>query len=365
MTSEGQSSVLTKIRNPVFQSAGRNNYKASSVEAYVKFVINEYTKLYDIAERLRNSYEEISKRIEEYEKQSAVVEMQKKDIADVLLEAKIQARHILEKANEEAEQIVSQAEQKVNAEVEQKISQSQEYYKSTINEAEEKLQMAQAELSRVQQQAVMAADEYSRMINEHAESIINDAIEKAAKITADAASDVEKIKAKSDQIVLQANNQLNDIKKKYSDFRSNIRTLLDEITPAINSGALIDNFTVKNLISESEEKSDAIVFNPDDIERPEKFNFNPYKENESTEGISDISADEKITQNDFEQSFESNNEGGVLNKEHSDSIKETLKDLNQIESMLLDSETEDFSDNDFSFISGQSSFTKPQEDNNK
>lgn len=267
-----------QISNQRFSAVGKGGYRSSEVDAFVQRVYQNYNKLYNENNILKERLSSISPLIDEYNEN-------KRAIADALIWAKTTSDKTVEQARQEAKELVENAASEGEKIIAEKTSEAQAVYSQELNSTKIALENAKTELEMTRNQAKSFSERYIAEINAKAVSIIEDANTNAAKIVADAYKDAQTARDKADAIINSANEQLAAIKAEASKLRFEIENAIKIVSEAV-SGITIDEIEPE-VIPDNE----VITAKQIDVSDIEEFNFD-FTVDMSEADDSDIDASE-------------------------------------------------------------------------
>ncbi len=249
-----------QITNQRFSMAGKGGYRASEVDAFIQRVFQNYNKLYNENNVLKERLSAITPLIDEYNEN-------KRAIADALIWAKTTSDKTVEQAQQEAKEIVEAANADGQKIIAEKTAEAQSVYAQELNSTEIALENAKTELEMTRNQAKSFSERYIAEINAKAASVIEDANSNASKIVADAYKDAQTARDKADAIIRKANEELEFIKAEAYRLKS-------EIERAVKMAAdSVAEITVDDI--EPEVVPDAEIIEPKqiDVSEIEEFTF--------------------------------------------------------------------------------------------
>lgn len=248
-----------QITTQTFSQNGKGGYKAIEVDAFIQRVYQSYNKLYHDNKLLLERLDEALPMLDEYNKS-------KNSIADALIWAKSTAEKNIEEARSIADKLISDANEKADKIFEEKKAEADAYYNEKTAEADKKVAKATADLESLEKQADSFSDKYIADVNQKAQAAIEEANSKAASIVADAYSDAKAAKEKAENLITQANKELNAIKAEASKIKNELLSLISFAQKAAEE---VDShiFDPVELISEIEEvQPEAPVVDETEIE---------------------------------------------------------------------------------------------------
>ncbi len=204
-----------QINNQRFSAAGKGGYRASEVDAFIQRVFQNYNKLFNENNILKERLSAITPLIDEYNEN-------KRAIADALIWAKTTSDKTVEQAQQEAEGIISSANTEGEKIIADKTAEAQAVYAQELNSTKAALENAKTELEMTRSQAKSFSERYIAEINSKAASIIEDANSNASKIVADAYKDAKTARDKADEVISKANEELAAIRKEAARLKSEI-----------------------------------------------------------------------------------------------------------------------------------------------
>ena len=249
-----------QINNQRFTLAGKGGYKAIEVDAFIQRVYQNYNKLYNENNILKERLSAITPLIDEYNEN-------KRAIADALIWAKTTPDKTVEQAQHDAEKIIDAAKIDGDKIIADKTAEAQAVYSQELNSTKIALENAKAELEMIQTQAKSFSERYISEINSKAESIIEDANANASKIVADAYKDAQTAREKADSIISKANEELLEIKNEASKLKKSIETAVKTAAESVA------DFSLDEIEAETVAEPEKIVAKQIDINEIEEFNF--------------------------------------------------------------------------------------------
>ena len=247
-----------QINNQRFSSVGKGGYRASEVDAFIQRVFQNYNKLYNENNVLKERFASITPLIDEYNEN-------KKSIADALIwakstsdktvaEAQLQAKELVDAANAEAERIIAE-----------KSAEARAVYEQELNSAKKELEQTKKELEATKNQAEAFSEKYVAEINAKAASVIEDANKNASQIVADAYKDAQTARDKADEIISKANEEI-------ASLRAEALKLKKEIEKAVKfASKAAAEISVEEIAAEAEEEKESITARQIDIDTIEEF----------------------------------------------------------------------------------------------
>ncbi len=270
-----------QIMNQRFSQAGKGGYRASEVDAFIQRVFQNYNKLYNDNNVLKERLSAITPLIDEYNEN-------KRAIADALIWAKTTSDKTVEQAQAEAKEILEAANADGQKIIAEKTAEAQSVYAQELNSTEIALENAKTELEMTRSQAKSFSERYISEINAKAASLIEEANSNASKIVADAYKDAQTARDKADAIIRKANEELEAIKAEASRLKAEIERAVKMATESVAE------ITVEDIEPEVAPDAEIIETKQIDISEIEEFTFD-FNEEEAeleiseTVQISDIS----------------------------------------------------------------------------
>ncbi len=222
-----------QINNQRFNLVGKGGYKAIEVDAFIQRVYQNYNKLYNENNVLKERLSAITPLIDEYNEN-------KKAIADALIWAKTTSDKTVEQAQHEAEEIIETAKTDGDKIIADKTAEAQAVYSQELNSTKIALENAKTELEMTQSQAKSFSERYVAEINAKAKSIIEDANTNASKIVADAYKDAQTAREKADEVISRANKELLAIKDEALKLKNSIETAVKIAAESVAEFSLIE-----------------------------------------------------------------------------------------------------------------------------
>ena len=215
-----------QLTNPNFNQAGKNAYKVSEVDEYVRNVRQSYAKLYSDYKVLFDKVSKMTPQVEEYNKI-------KNSIASALIVAESTAKEKIAEVQAKVEEMVSEAKLNAEALYQQKKAEGEAYYAEKVSEADERVELARQEYESYKERSKELSEKYVAEINLKAEEIIKAANTRAEEIVSAACFDAAKAKEKSDENIAQANSQLNNLKAEAMQIKSELIALVANAQDAV------------------------------------------------------------------------------------------------------------------------------------
>lgn len=244
-----------QINTQRFSAVGKGGYRASEVDAFIQKVFQNYNKLYNDNNILKERLSSITPLIDEYNEN-------KKAIANALIWAQTTSDKTVSDAKNEAKRIVDAANTEGENILADKKAEAEAVYADELKENAESLEKAKAELNKIKTETETLSKEYIERVNKRAEEIIDDANSKASKIVADAYNDAKTAREKADAVISQAEKQLQKLKKEAAKLRTEIEKIMSVTSVAVSSIELGD--IEKELPTEEKVEADSI--NKDEFE---------------------------------------------------------------------------------------------------
>lgn len=253
--------VPNQIINQRFSLAGKGGYKASEVDAFIQRVFQNYNKLYNDNNILKERLSAITPLIDEYNEN-------KRAIADALIWAKTTSDKTVEQAQQEAKDVIEAANAEGQKIISEKTAEAQAVYAQELSSTEKALENAKTELEMTRNQAKSFSERYIAEINAKAAAVIEDANSNASKIVADAYKDAQTARDKADAIIRKANEELELIKAEA--FR-----LKAEIEKAVKIASdSVAGFSIDDIEPEVTPDTELIEAKQIDASEIEEFSFN-------------------------------------------------------------------------------------------
>lgn len=254
-----------QINSQRFSTVGKGGYRASEVDAFIQRVFQNYNRLYNENNVLKERLSAITPLIDEYNEN-------KKSIADALIWAKAASDKTVEQAQQEAKEIICTANAEGERIIAEKTAEAQAVYSQELNSTKAALEDAKTELEMTRSQAKSFSERYISEINSKAVAIVEDANANASKIVADAYKDAQTARDKADAIISKANEELAAIKTEASKLKA-------EIEKAAKIAAeSVEGFTVYEIEPQTVLESEKIEAAQIDVSEIDKFTFDFNKE---------------------------------------------------------------------------------------
>ncbi|MBR6568157.1 MAG: DivIVA domain-containing protein [Clostridia bacterium] len=265
--------VPNQIINQRFSLAGKGGYKASEVDAFIQRVFQNYNKLYNDNNILKERLSAITPLIDEYNEN-------KRAIADALIWAKTTSDKTVEQAQQEAKDVIEAANAEGQKIIAEKTAEAQAVYAQELNSTEIALENAKTELEMTRNQAKSFSERYIAEVNAKAVALIEDANSNASKIVADAYKDAQTAREKADAVIRKANEELEFIKAEA--FR-----LKAEIEKAVKIAAdSVADFSIADIEPETAPDTEIIEAKQINADEIGEFTFD-FTENSSEEEITE------------------------------------------------------------------------------
>ena len=204
-----------QINNQRFSAVGKGGYRASEVDAFIQRVFQNYNKLYNENNILKERLSSITPLIDEYNEN-------KRAIADALIWAKTTSDKTVEQAQQNAEEIINNATAEGEKIIADKATEAQAVYAQELNSTRIALENAKTELEMTRSQAKSFSERYISEINAKATSLIEEANANASKIVADAYKDARTARDKAEEVINKANEELAAIKAEAAKLKAEI-----------------------------------------------------------------------------------------------------------------------------------------------
>ncbi len=254
-----------QINSQRFSTVGKGGYRASEVDAFIQRVFQNYNRLYNENNVLKERLSVITPLIDEYNEN-------KKSIADALIWAKATSDKTVEQAQQEAKEIIATANAEGERIIAEKTAEAQAVYSQELNSTKAALEDTKTELEMTRSQAKSFSERYISEINSKAIAIVEDANANASKIVADAYKDAQTARDKADAIISKANEELAAIKTEASKLKA-------EIEKAAKIAAeSVEGFSVYEIESQTVLESEKIEAAQIDVSEVDEFTFDFYTE---------------------------------------------------------------------------------------
>ncbi len=303
-----------QIMNQRFSQAGKGGYRASEVDAFIQRVFQNYNKLYNDNNVLKERLSAITPLIDEYNEN-------KRAIADALIWAKTTSDKTVEQAQAEAKEILEVANADGQKIIAEKTAEAQSVYAQELNSTEIALENAKTELEMTRSQAKSFSERYISEINAKAASLIEEANSNASKIVADAYKDAQTARDKADAIIRKANEELEAIKAEASRLKA-------EIERAVKMAAeSVAEITVEDIEPEVAPDAEVIETKQIDISEIEEFTFDFDMEEIEAEDSDAVQISEPSEETDDTPSFEVETVVDDITLDESEEINEGTDDF--------------------------------------
>lgn len=249
-----------QINNQRFSTAGKGGYRASEVDAFIQRVFQNYNKLYNENNILKERLSSISPLIDEYNEN-------KRAIADALIWAKTTSDKTVEQAHLEAREIIDSANTEGEKIIADKAAEAQAVYAQELNSTLAALEDAKTELEMTRSQAKSFSERYISEINSKAMSIVEDANSNASKIVADAYKDAQTARDKADALINKANDELASIKAEASRLKAEIEKAARIAAESVSA------FVIEEIEPEKAVDAEVIEAKQIDLSEIEEFAF--------------------------------------------------------------------------------------------
>ncbi|MBQ7118427.1 MAG: DivIVA domain-containing protein [Clostridia bacterium] len=262
-----------QINNQRFSMVGKGGYRASEVDAFIQRVFQNYNKLYNENNVLKERLSSISPLIDEYNEN-------KRAIADALIWAKTTSDKTVEQAQQQAKEIIDSASSEGEKILADKAVEAQAVYAQELNNTKVALENAKTELEMTRNQAKSFSERYISEINSKATSIIEDANLNASKIVADAYKDAQTARDKADALINKANTELAAIKAEAAKLKTEIEKAVKIAADSVSA------FVLDELEPETIDDTEVIEAKQIDLSEIEEFTLdfvNQEPENSGTE----------------------------------------------------------------------------------
>ncbi len=268
-----------QINNQRFSAVGKGGYRASEVDVFIQRVFQNYNKLYNENNILKERLSAITPLIDEYNEN-------KRAIADALIWAKTTSDKTVEQAQQDANGIIEAANSEGERIIAEKTSEAQAVYSQELNSTKIALENAKTELEMTRSQAKSFSERYVAEINAKATSIIEDANANASKIVADAYKDAQTARDKADAIIRKANEELAAIKAEAAKLKA-------EIEKAVKTAAdSVADFSIEEIEPEVVPEAEIIEAKQIDTTEIEKFAFDFSEEIAEEADDTDVNTDD-------------------------------------------------------------------------
>lgn len=244
-----------QINSQRFSTVGKGGYRASEVDAFMQKISQNYNKLFNDNNVLKERLASITPLIEEYNEN-------KKAIANALIWAQTTSDKTISDAKSEAKKLIDTANAEGESLIAAKTAEAESAYAEKLEEARLSLEKAAKEYELIKNESVALSEKYISEVNAKANEIIEDANAKASKIVADAYNDAKTAREKSDSILKSAKAELDTIKKEATKLKREIEAAMNLTVQALSS-IEIGDFEAQ---SDEADKLEALTINKADIE---------------------------------------------------------------------------------------------------
>ncbi len=244
-----------QINTQRFSTVGKGGYRASEVDAFMQKISQNYNKLFNENNVLKERLASITPLIEEYNEN-------KKAIANALIWAQTTSDKTINDAKGEAKKLIDSASAEGDSIIAEKTAQAESAYAEKIEEARINLEKAIKEYELIKSESVALSEKYISEVNAKANEIIEDANSKASKIVADAYNDAKSARDKADAVLDVAKTELDAIKKEAAKLKRQIESAMILTAEALSTVEISD-FDAK--VNEGK-KFEALSINKDEIE---------------------------------------------------------------------------------------------------
>ncbi len=244
-----------QINTQRFSTVGKGGYRASEVDAFLQKISQNYNKLFNENNVLKERLGSITPLIEEYNEN-------KKAIANALIWAQTTSDKTINDAKSEAKKLLDAASAEGESLIASKAAEAEAAYAEKLEEARINLEKAAKEYELIKSESVALSEKYISEVNAKANEIIEDANAKASKIVADAYNDAKTAREKSDAILKDAQAELNAIKKEAAKLKKEIEDAVNTTVKAISAIEIGDFDAQVN----AGDKLEALVIDKADIE---------------------------------------------------------------------------------------------------
>lgn len=249
-----------QINNQRFSAVGKGGYRASEVDAFIQRVFQNYSKLYSDNNILRERLSAITPLIDEYNEN-------KRAIADALIWAKTTSDKTVDQARGEAESLIENAKAEAEKIIADKTSEAKAVYAQELDSSKAELEKIKGELELTRRQADDFSEKYIAEINTKAASLIEEANANASRIVSDAYKDAQAARDKADEIIKEANEELEAIKNEAAKLKAEIEKA---VKLAVESVSVI---SVSEIKMQEAPVAEAIEASQIDLDEIEEFTF--------------------------------------------------------------------------------------------
>lgn len=264
-----------EIKEKRFTSVGKGGYKATEVDEFLKQVHDDYVTVLNNNMALKQRLEQCARLIDEYNEK-------KKSIASVLIDAQANAQKQIDDARAVAAEIIQKASEEAEELLALKRTEADAYYFDKTHDAAQAVKALQEQIDELGKRYEVLLQQYIDQATSMAAEIIEKAKNDAAAIVAAAYDDAKTAREKADGIIEEANAELDKIKSRIALFKKQIFSAVDVITPALDAIELPDALSVDPT---------KVEITSQDVEDMPGFSFDTPVKN-STQWV-DISSDAK------------------------------------------------------------------------
>ncbi len=247
-----------QISSQRFSAAGKGGYRASEVDAFIQKVFQNYNKLFNDNNILKERLSSITPLIDEYNEN-------KKAIANALIWAQTTSDKTINDAKNEAKLLLDEAADEGKQLLEVKKAEAEAVYSEKLEEARVNLDKATKEYELIRSESAALSEKYISEVNAKAAEIIEDANAKASKIVADAYNDAKSAREKADAILDSAKSELLAIKKESAKLKKELEDAMRFTSETLASLTVeVEEFQISE--DSEEKKIDALKLEKSDIE---------------------------------------------------------------------------------------------------
>lgn len=221
------------IKDKRFTSVGKGGYKASEVDEFLKQIHDEFVAVLNNNVALKQRLEQCAMLIDEYNER-------KKSIASVLIDAQTNAQKQIDDARIYASEIMKKASEEAEELLALKKTEADAYYFDKTHDAAQAVKALQAQIDELRRKYEELLQKYIADATKMAEEIIEKAKNDAAAIVAAAYDDAKTARQKADEIMAEANAELEKIMAQVALFKKQIFAAVDVINPALEAIVLPD-----------------------------------------------------------------------------------------------------------------------------
>ena len=227
----------SQINTQRFNTVTKGGYRTVEVDAFLQKIYQYYSRLYSDNNELHERVEAMSSLVAEYEKSKSA-------IAQALIWAQAKADESMEESKKLASSIIAEASQEAEKLLVVKKAEAEAYYAERTKVAEDKLKAAEENFAKVKADAESFSEKYINDVNSKAQKIIAEATEKASSIVASAYADAKTAREKADEIVAQANRDLDGFKMEIAQLKKEMNKFISHAQSAVEKLSIDENFSM-------------------------------------------------------------------------------------------------------------------------